>query len=393
MRGLTDKVVLVAGGAGGIGTASSVRLAEEGARVVVGDVNGAAAESVARQVTDAGGDAIAVECDIADEGSVEALVAAAVDEFGGIDRLHCNAAALDPDTIGNDTDVETISLDVFDHTLAVNLRGHVLCTRHAIPRLLERGDGAIVYTASVAAFVGEPARPSYAIAKSGLTALTRHVASNWGKRGLRGERGRARARDDARDPRGRGRNGRERAQASPAHPQRNARRRRRRRRLPALRRRGLDQRPGHRRRRRNNDEIEDLMRTRRRASGASRGARQRANGREPGIPARSERANDVGANGREPGIPARSERANDVGANGREPGIPARSERANDVGANGREPGIPARSERANDVGANARGAGTLRRRERARNQVKRRMETLATRPTQANVVMSELPP
>ncbi len=185
MRGLTDKVVLVAGGAGGIGTASSVRLAEEGARVVVGDVNAAAAESVARQISDAGGDAVAVECDIADEGSVEALVAAAVDAFGGIDRLHCNAAALDPDTIGNDTDVETISLDVFDHTLAVNLRGHVLCTRHVIPRLLERGGGSIVYTASVAAFVGEPARPSYAIAKSGLTALTRHVASNWGKRGLR----------------------------------------------------------------------------------------------------------------------------------------------------------------------------------------------------------------
>src|SRR5262245_31554732 len=122
MRGLTDKVVLVAGGAGGIGTATCLRLGAEGAQVVVGDIDGAAADGVAEQVTDAGGRAVAVECDIADEASVEVLVESAVDAFGGIDRLHCNAAALDPATIGADTDVETISLDVLDHTLAVNLR-------------------------------------------------------------------------------------------------------------------------------------------------------------------------------------------------------------------------------------------------------------------------------
>jgi NAD(P)-dependent dehydrogenase (short-subunit alcohol dehydrogenase family) len=185
MRGLADKVAVVAGGAGGIGTATSIRLAEEGAAVVVGDVDGDAARAVAVQITEAGGRAVDIAFDITDEDAVVRLIATAVDEFGGLDLLHCNAAALDPETILQDTDVETVSLDIFDRTIAVNLRGHVLCTRHALPLLVARGGGAIVYTASAAAFVGEPERPSYAIAKSGLTALTRHVASRWGKAGVR----------------------------------------------------------------------------------------------------------------------------------------------------------------------------------------------------------------
>jgi len=185
MRGLADKVAVVAGGAGGIGTATSIRLAEEGVAVVVGDVNADAARAVATQITGAGGRAVDVAFDITDEDSVVRLIATAVDEFGGLDLLHCNAAALDPETILQDTDVETVSLDIFDRTIAVNLRGHVLCTRHALPQLVARGSGVIVYTASAAAFVGEPQRPSYAIAKSGLTALARHVASRWGKEGVR----------------------------------------------------------------------------------------------------------------------------------------------------------------------------------------------------------------
>jgi NAD(P)-dependent dehydrogenase (short-subunit alcohol dehydrogenase family) len=185
MRGLSDKVAVVAGGAGGIGTVSSVRLAEEGVAVVVGDLDGDAARAVAKQITDAGGRAVDVEFDIADDSSVSTLIGVALETYGGIDLLHCNAAALDPETIGRDSDVETVPLEVFDRTIDVNLRGHFLCTRLAIPHLIERGGGAIVYTASAAAFIGEPERPSYAIAKSGITALARHVASRWGKQGIR----------------------------------------------------------------------------------------------------------------------------------------------------------------------------------------------------------------
>lgn len=177
--------MVVAGGAGGIGTATCLRLGEEGAAVVVGDLDGRAAAAVAEQVEAGGGRAVGVEFDIAEESSVASLFSAALDAFGQLDLLHCNAAALDPDTIGRDTDVESIDLAVFDRSLAVDLRGHVLCTRAALPHLRSRGRGAIVYTTSAAAYIGEPERPSYAIAKSGLTALVRHVASRWGKEGIR----------------------------------------------------------------------------------------------------------------------------------------------------------------------------------------------------------------
>jgi NAD(P)-dependent dehydrogenase (short-subunit alcohol dehydrogenase family) len=78
-----------------------------------------------------------------------------------------------------------VDLAVFDRTISVNLRGFLLCTRHAIPRMLERGGGAIVYTSSAAGHVGEPQRPSYGISKSGINALMRHVSSRWGREGIR----------------------------------------------------------------------------------------------------------------------------------------------------------------------------------------------------------------
>lgn len=185
MRGLEDKVALVAGGAGGIGTATSMRLAEEGARVVVADVNETAAKEVADRITKAGGTAMAVPFDISSEESVRALVSAAVDAFGGVDLCHANAADLSVPVIMGDTDALEIDMAIWDRTMQVNLRGFLLCTRHALPQMLERGAGAIVYTSSAASFVGEPARPAYAAAKSGVNALMRHVASKWGKHHIR----------------------------------------------------------------------------------------------------------------------------------------------------------------------------------------------------------------
>jgi NAD(P)-dependent dehydrogenase (short-subunit alcohol dehydrogenase family) len=185
MRGLRDKVAVIAGGAGGIGTAASVRLAEEGAAVVVGDLNEGAAEEVAAGISAAGGQAVAVRVDISDDASVAALFTTAVATYGGIDAVHVNAADLRPETIMRDGDALTVSLDVFDHTLDVNLRGHLLCTRHAVPLLLARGGGAIAYTSAGATFIGEPERISYAVAKSGINAIVRHVASRWGRDGIR----------------------------------------------------------------------------------------------------------------------------------------------------------------------------------------------------------------
>src|SRR5882724_5135273 len=95
------------------------------------------------------------------------------------------AGDLSVPVIMGDTDALDVALAIWDRTMQVNLRGFLLTTRHVIPQMLDRGAGAIVFTSSAASFVGEPARPSYAAAKSGVNALMRHVASKWGKQRIR----------------------------------------------------------------------------------------------------------------------------------------------------------------------------------------------------------------
>lgn len=176
------KVAMVVGG-GGIGGATARKLAQAGAAVVIGDINEANAQAIAQGIVEQGGMACAIRCDISDEASVAAMVRLAVDSFGGLDLVHVNAADLS--VIFRDSNAVDVDLAVFDQTIAVNLRGHLLCTRAAIPELLKRGGGAIVYTTSGAAFIGEEERPCYAMAKAGLNALMRHVASRWGRHGIR----------------------------------------------------------------------------------------------------------------------------------------------------------------------------------------------------------------
>jgi len=182
MRRLQDKAIIVIGSGSGIGAATVRRLAVEGARVCAADINLAGAEAVAADVVANGGDTFAVYIDLADETSVTAAVAAAANRLGGLDGAHVNAADLR--TIMQDSDALDVDLAVFDRTLAINLRGHLLCTRAVLPHLLARGGGAIVYTTSGSADAAEPVRPSYAASKSGLNALMRHVASRWGKEGI-----------------------------------------------------------------------------------------------------------------------------------------------------------------------------------------------------------------
>ncbi|MGW0173639.1 SDR family NAD(P)-dependent oxidoreductase [Rhodococcus sp. NPDC003322] len=183
MQGLKDKVVLVAGAATGLGADSARRLAREGAKVVVGDLDGDGAARTAASIADEGGEALAAQFDISDDDSVRDLVSTVVTEHGGLDAVHVNAG--DMGAVRHDTNVVDIDLEIWDRTVAVNLRGHMLVTRHAVPRLLERGGGAIVYTSSIASFNGEPDRPAYAATKAGINTLARHVASRWGRDGIR----------------------------------------------------------------------------------------------------------------------------------------------------------------------------------------------------------------
>jgi NAD(P)-dependent dehydrogenase (short-subunit alcohol dehydrogenase family) len=185
MRGLRDKVALVVGGAGGIGTATCIRLSEEGAAVVVADLNTTEARRVAEEITGRRGIAVATTVDISDDDSVAAAVALAVSEFGGLELLHANAADLSPENIGRDSNVVDVPLEVVRRTFAVTAGGYLSCARHALPELQKRGGGAMVFTSSATAFAGEPERPAYAMAKSSIGGLVRHIASRWGTEGIR----------------------------------------------------------------------------------------------------------------------------------------------------------------------------------------------------------------
>ena len=192
MRGLESKVIIVAGGgtaeAGpGNGAATAIRLAEEGASVVVGDLSGEQALATVAAIEKRGGRAIPLEFDIAEDESVLALVACALDNYGAVNGLHVNAADMSPEVLGVDgeTDLLTIPLSVWQRTLDVNLTGFLLAARAVIPHLLEADGGGITNTVSDAIYAGESVRVGYAATKTALTAVTRHIASRWGREGVR----------------------------------------------------------------------------------------------------------------------------------------------------------------------------------------------------------------
>jgi NAD(P)-dependent dehydrogenase (short-subunit alcohol dehydrogenase family) len=178
---LTGKVIIVAG-AGGIGNELARRYAREGASVLIGDIDGSLAETVAQEIAAAGDTAIAAQLDGADDASVKAAVDQAVARFGGLDGCHANFAGYNQ---GDDEDILGLPMEDFDKVMSVNARGFVLCTRHALPHLLARGGGAMVYTSSAAAYLGEPVRLTYGMSKAALHALMRHVARRFGPEGIR----------------------------------------------------------------------------------------------------------------------------------------------------------------------------------------------------------------
>jgi len=177
------KVIAIAGGSGGIGSSVSKRLANEGAIVVIGDIDREAAERTAAEIEAGNGRATPLQLDIGNEQSVEAFVHAACRLHGGIDGFYANA--LDSSVAGGDIDAVLTDMSVYDEMMHANLRGYYLCTRHAVPRLLSRGGGCMLYTSSAAAYAGADDRPVYAMLKSSIHALARHVASRWGKQGVR----------------------------------------------------------------------------------------------------------------------------------------------------------------------------------------------------------------
>ena len=183
---LAGKVALIAGSSSGMGRAGAVMMAEEGAKVVFGDLNFAQAQKEARLLQERGLEAEAVELDIGTAASARAAVEFTVDAFGRLDILHNNAAIFSPD-VADDQTVEIGSLDiaVYDKIMSINVRGFILLTQAALPYMKQNGGGSIINTSSLAGLAPEPRLRAYSISKAAVNMLTLCLASSYGRFGIR----------------------------------------------------------------------------------------------------------------------------------------------------------------------------------------------------------------
>jgi NAD(P)-dependent dehydrogenase (short-subunit alcohol dehydrogenase family) len=186
MRGLVEKRMVIGGAATGIGAALAERLAAEGANLFLGDVNESGAEALAEKLRARGSKINAAAFDLADRGSIAALVAAAVDFLGGIDGLAIPAADLSARGYRSDGHIMNgVNIVLWERTFQINLIGHACLMQEAIPHMVAAGGGAIVSVSSEAAFAGHGDKPAYSASKAGLHALIRHVARLSGKDNIR----------------------------------------------------------------------------------------------------------------------------------------------------------------------------------------------------------------
>jgi NAD(P)-dependent dehydrogenase (short-subunit alcohol dehydrogenase family) len=182
MGRLDGRVALITGGGNGMGRAASLLFAAEGASVVVADVDEGNGRATVDAVTGAGGRAAFVAADVSDAASVAAMVESAVSAYGGLHVLYNNAGIFPADDGGTlDTPEPT-----WDRVMAVNLKGVWLGCRYGIPAMLDSGGGSVVNVASFVAFIGAAtAQVAYTASKGGVLSLTREVAVEYARRGIR----------------------------------------------------------------------------------------------------------------------------------------------------------------------------------------------------------------
>ena len=182
---LAGKVAIVTGAGNGLGAHCATVLAEHGARVAVVDIRLDAAREVVAAIEAKGGTAMAVETDVSAEDAIRRMVAAVVEQWGRIDVLHNNAAALDLKTRYADRDVCNVEIEAWDRSMDVNARGAMLCCKHVIPVMLRNGGGSVIHSSSGFGVMGDATLTSYACSKAALLALSRMVAAQYGKQGVR----------------------------------------------------------------------------------------------------------------------------------------------------------------------------------------------------------------
>lgn len=185
MRRYEGKVAVISGTSGGIGAATARRLASEGCKLVLADINVAGAEKTAESIRATGGEAFAHQLDLADEASIKTLIDASIAKYGRIDVLFNNAADTRFETMVNDAGVEFMDADIWDGIFRINTRGTMLMIKHAIPHMVKQGGGSIINTSSGASLRGDLFRVAYASSKAAVNVLTEYVAAQYGKKGIR----------------------------------------------------------------------------------------------------------------------------------------------------------------------------------------------------------------
>lgn len=181
---LDGKVALVTGGGSGIGRATALAFAREGARVVVADITVEAGEATVRMIQEASGEACFCTADVSKAAEVQALVQRAVDTYGRLDCAHNNAGVegLRGVPLAPTAD---LTEDMWDYTININLKGVWLCMKYEIPPMLSQGGGVIVNSASILGLVGLPTGAAYVASKHGVVGLTKTAALEYAQAGLR----------------------------------------------------------------------------------------------------------------------------------------------------------------------------------------------------------------
>ncbi len=182
MSRLKDKVAIITGAAMGIGHTTALLFSQEGAKVVIADINTSAGQETAKKIKEKGGEAIFVLTDITRESDVKAMVKAAVKTYSKIDVLCNNAGLLD---LSKDGPVTRVTEEIWDKMLAVNLKGAFFCCKYSIPEMIKAGGGSIINITSVAVILGRTGFDAYTAAKGGMHAITKSIAAEFVKEKIR----------------------------------------------------------------------------------------------------------------------------------------------------------------------------------------------------------------
>ena len=178
---LNGKVALVTGGASGIGRATALTFAREGAKLIIADMNTDGGQQTVHRITEQGGEAVFVGTDVSNAVEVQALISTAVETYGRLDCAHNNAGI----SGGGRALTADYAEDTWHQVIAVNLTGVWLCMKYEIPQMLQQGGGVIVNTASVAGLIGAGGLAAYVASKHGVVGLTKTAALEYATQGIR----------------------------------------------------------------------------------------------------------------------------------------------------------------------------------------------------------------